>query len=105
LLEPGTTRCLAAVALSIVVEIWSWGHGLLVVHPKNAHARFRLCVGQVHPGRSVLHGARSDGSQLAGGWASYVEQAGLALIPRGLGGSSCGSLGSSVTQYGRAIGW
>ena len=86
MLEPGTTRCLAAVALSIVVEIWSgvmgcWWfirkaptHGFDCVWVRSILAAVSFTV----RGVAVY--------QLLVSWASSVGHAGLAFIPRGLGG-------------------
>jgi hypothetical protein len=80
LLEPGTTRCLAAVALSIVVEIWSWAHGLLVVHPKKTPMHGFDCVWV----RSILAAVSFTVQgvvvyDLLVFWASPVRHAGLAF--------------------------
>jgi hypothetical protein len=104
---PLITRCLVAVALSALVGIWSRAYGLLVVHPKNAHARCLLCVGQVHPGRCAHRSAEGNGFSYKSlvSVASSGVHAGLAFSPRGLGGPSGCSHSDTVVVPSLAIGW
>ena len=76
---------------------WKFGQGLMGcwwLIRKNAHALCLLCVGQVHPGRCAHLSAEGNGFSykwLVPGTSSVVR-AGLAFIPRGLGGPRAAAL-------------